>query len=187
MVDPAVNGVRLRKVLMNGGSGLNIIYVDTLKAMDIPLSRLSKSNMQFHGVIPGKKAESLSQITLSVVFGNEIFFCKERLTLEVVDFHNAYHTILGRCAYACFMACPCYMYIKLKMLGPKGVITMTANRKIVEECLQQGSKIANEKVLAPSLKGTRRRCTLPICSSPNGRLLSPPFSRPARPSRFTST
>jgi hypothetical protein len=38
VVDPAISGVRLRKVLMDGGSGLNIIYADTLKAMDIPMS-----------------------------------------------------------------------------------------------------------------------------------------------------
>jgi hypothetical protein len=71
VVDPAVSGVRLRKVLMDGGSGLNILYADTLKAMGIPMSRLSESNMQFHGVIPGKKAKSLGQIALDVVFGDE--------------------------------------------------------------------------------------------------------------------
>ena len=62
-----VGGTRLRKVLMDGGSGLNILYADTLKGMGIPMSRLSESNMQFHGVIPGKKAKSLGQIALDVV------------------------------------------------------------------------------------------------------------------------
>jgi hypothetical protein len=71
VVDPVVGGVRLRKVLMDGGSGLNIIYTDTLEAMGIPMTQLSKSNMQFHGVIPGKKAKSLGQIALDVVFGEE--------------------------------------------------------------------------------------------------------------------
>ena len=59
MVDPVVKGTRLTKVLMGGGSGLNILYAETLKGMGIPMSRLSKSNMSFHGVIPGKKAASL--------------------------------------------------------------------------------------------------------------------------------
>lgn len=61
----------LRKVLMDGGSGLIIIYADTLEAMGIPMTRLNKSNMQFHRVIPGKKAKSLSQIALDVIFGEE--------------------------------------------------------------------------------------------------------------------
>ena len=41
---------------MDGGSGLNILYAETLKGMGIPMSRLSTNNMSFHGVIPGKKA-----------------------------------------------------------------------------------------------------------------------------------
>ncbi|KAI5016209.1 hypothetical protein ZWY2020_006060 [Hordeum vulgare] len=156
VVDPGVNGVQLQKVLMDGGSNLNIIYVDTLKAMDIPLSWLSKSNMQFHGVIPGKKAESLGQITLSVVFGNENFFRKERLTFEVVDFRSAYDAILGRPVYACFVAHPCYVYLKLKIPGPMGMIMVTGDCKVAEECLQQGSKIANEHVLAAKLDGYKK-------------------------------
>ena len=107
MVDPVVGGTRVTKVLMDGGSGLNILYVETLKGMGILMSRLSESNMSFHGVIPGKKAESLGQITLYVVFADEKNFRKEKLTFEVVDFQSAYHAILGRPAYASFMARLC--------------------------------------------------------------------------------
>ena len=56
MVDPVVGGTRLTKVLMDGGSGLNILYAEALKGMGIPMSKLSESNMRFHGIIPGKKA-----------------------------------------------------------------------------------------------------------------------------------
>lgn len=73
---------------MDGGSGLNTIYADTLKAMGILMSRLSESNMPFHGVIPGKKPKSLGQIALDVVFGEEKNFRKEKLTFEVVDFRS---------------------------------------------------------------------------------------------------
>ena len=78
VVDPVVEGTRLTKVLMDGGSGLNILYAETLKGMGIPMSRLSSSNMSFHGVI--------GQITLDVVFGDSKHFRKEKLTFEVVDF-----------------------------------------------------------------------------------------------------
>ena len=52
VVDPIVGGTRLTKVLMDGGSSLNILYAETLQGMGIPMSKLSESNMQFHGVIP---------------------------------------------------------------------------------------------------------------------------------------
>ena len=51
---------------------------------------------------------------------------------------NTYHAILGRPAYVSFMARPCYVYLKLKMPGPKGVITITGNRQRAEECLALG-------------------------------------------------
>ncbi|KAI4970379.1 hypothetical protein ZWY2020_001293 [Hordeum vulgare] len=99
-VDPVVEGVRLRKVLMDGISGLNIMYADTLKGMGIPISKLSESSMQFHGVVPGRKAKSLGQIALDVVFGSDKNFRKEKLTFKVLDFQSAYHAILGRPASA---------------------------------------------------------------------------------------
>ena len=104
VVDPVAGGTRLTKVLMDGGSGLNILYAKTLKGMGIPMSKISESSMSFHGVIPGKKAESLGQISLDVVFGDSKNYRKEKLTFEVVDFKSAYHAILGRPAYARFMA-----------------------------------------------------------------------------------
>ena len=36
VIDPNVRKKRLTKVLMDGGSGLNILYIDTLDAMRIP-------------------------------------------------------------------------------------------------------------------------------------------------------
>ena len=79
-------------------------------------------------------------------------FQKGRLTFEVVDFRIAYHAILGRPAYARFMARPCYVYLKLKMPDPKGVITVSGNRQHAKECLQQGSKIAAEHMAIVELE-----------------------------------
>ena len=131
---------------------MNIMYVATLRDMGIPMSKLSESNMRFHGVIPGKKADSLGQIALGVVFGDSKNFRKEKLTFEVVDFNNAYHAILGTPTYARFMARPCYVYLKLKMPGPNGVITVTGNRQKAEECFQKGSKIADEQMAAVEME-----------------------------------
>ena len=40
MVDPIIDTKELTKVLMDGGSGLNIMYADTLDAMGIYRSRI---------------------------------------------------------------------------------------------------------------------------------------------------
>ena len=49
------------------------------------------------------------------------------------------------------MAHPCYVYLKLKMPGPKGMITIIGNRKLAEECLQKGSQIADEQMTMAEL------------------------------------
>src|SRR4051812_29875643 len=150
IVDPLVetgnSNFRIRNVLMDGGSRINILYASTLKSMNIPMSRLRKSYVEFHGIIPGKKAYSLGMISLNVVFGTPSNFRKERITFEVVDFSSAYHALLGRPAYAKFMAIPCYVYLKLKMPGPHGVITVSGNYKQAEELLQKGSLIADQQM-----------------------------------------
>ena len=51
VVDPIISKERLTKVLMNGGSGLNILYVNTLYAMRIPWSELCQVSSAFHSMI----------------------------------------------------------------------------------------------------------------------------------------
>ena len=85
-------------------------------------------------------------ISLNVVFGTPSNFRKEKITFEVVDFPSAYHALLGRPAYAKLMAIPCYVYLKLKMPGPHGVITVSRDYKQAEELLQKGSLIADQQM-----------------------------------------
>ena len=61
---------------------------------------------------------------LPVCFGTPSNFRRETLTFEVVGFRGTYHAVLGRSCYAKFMAIPNYTYLKLKMSGPNGVITV---------------------------------------------------------------
>ena len=59
IIDPIIRKKCLTKVLMDGGSGLNILYVNTLDAMCIPQSELRPVSSLFHGVIPGMQAYPL--------------------------------------------------------------------------------------------------------------------------------
>lgn len=101
--------------------------------MGIPLTALCPSPTEFHGVIPGQKAEPLGQITLEVIFGALPNYQRELLCFEVVPFQEGYDAILGRTALAEFMAIPCYTYMKLKMSGPYGVITINSDPQRAHE------------------------------------------------------
>jgi hypothetical protein len=134
VVDPVIGNVKLTKVLMDGGSGLNIIYAETLGLLEIDLSMIRAGAAPFHGIIPGKRVQSRGQLDLPVCFGTPSNFRKETLTFEVVGFRGTYHAVLGRPCYAKFMVVPNYTYLKLKMPGPNGVITVGSTYRHAYEC-----------------------------------------------------
>ena len=119
--------MRLSKVLMDGGSSLNILYMDTRKAMGILRACLRESLFPFYGILPGMKAYPVGNIDLPVTFGSKANFHTKTLTFEVVEWKGVYHVILGRPAYAKFMAVPNYTYLNLKLPSPNGVITVSSS------------------------------------------------------------
>jgi hypothetical protein len=156
VVDPVIGNTRLTKVLMDGGSSLNIIYAETLGLLGIDLSTIRAGATPFHGIIPGKRVLPLGQLDLPVCFGTPSNFRKETLTFEVVGFRGTYHVVLGRPCYAKFMAVPNYTYFKLKMPGPNGVITVGSTyRHAYEcdvECVEYAEALAGSKALIADLE-----------------------------------
>ncbi|KAK1627244.1 hypothetical protein QYE76_001559 [Lolium multiflorum] len=129
VVSPRIDGYDFSKCLMDGGASLNIMYLETLERMNLTKEQLKHSNTEFHGVVPGNKANSLGSITLPVAFGDVHNFREEKITFEVVPFKSSYHVIFGRPTYHKFHARACYIYNKLKMPGPNGMITITGDYK----------------------------------------------------------
>jgi hypothetical protein len=127
MVEPIVDSKRLSKVLMDGGSSHNIMYIETFDDLGITRCALHPSLSSFHYVILGHQAYPLERITLPVTFGDPSNFCTKQLQSKVVDFLGSYNSILKRSCYAKFMAIPNYTYLNLKMLGPCGIIMASAS------------------------------------------------------------
>jgi hypothetical protein len=156
VVDPVIGNMRLTKVLMDGDSSLNIIYAETLRLLQINLSSIRAGAAPFHGIIPDKRVQPLGQLDLPVCFGTPSNFRKETLMFEVVGFRGTYHTVLGRPCYAKFMVVPNYTYLKLKMSGPNGVITVSSTyRHAYEcdvECVEYAEALAESEALITDLE-----------------------------------
>ncbi|KAK1617689.1 hypothetical protein QYE76_023206 [Lolium multiflorum] len=68
---------------------------------------------------------------------------KEKIEFEVVNWESQYHAILGRPAYAKFMAVPHYAYLKLKMPGNNGTnITVYGSFSRSDNCDRDFQRIA---------------------------------------------
>ena len=78
-----MDGFWLTKVLMDGGSGLNLIYEGTLRKMEIDKSRIEQSSTTFRGIIPSREARCAGKITLDVVFGTPENYRSEEIVFQV--------------------------------------------------------------------------------------------------------
>jgi hypothetical protein len=89
-----IGGYDVGRVFMDAGSGINLIYARTLKAMNISLEWLQPTDYSFHGIVPGSANHPLGRIKLDVCFGDGGNFQREKLEFEVMDWPSQYHAIL---------------------------------------------------------------------------------------------
>jgi hypothetical protein len=80
-----IGGYDIGRVFMNTGSGINLIYARTLKAMSISLENLKPIDCSFHGIVPGSTNHPLRKIKLDVCFGDSGNYRREKLEFEVMD------------------------------------------------------------------------------------------------------
>jgi hypothetical protein len=73
------------RIFMDAGSGINLIYTKTLRAMHISLEFLKPTNCSFHGIVPGSANYPLGRIALNVCFRNRQNYRMEKLDFEVMD------------------------------------------------------------------------------------------------------
>jgi hypothetical protein len=84
------------KVLIDGGAGLNIIFVDTLKKIGLDFTNLlTPIDIPFYVIVPSKAIMPLGQIMLLVMFGTLNNFRTEFIKCEVAYFESSYHAIFG--------------------------------------------------------------------------------------------
>jgi hypothetical protein len=127
---------------MDAGSGINLIYARTLRAMCISLENLKPTDCSFHGIVPGAANYPLGKIELDVCFSDSSNYRGEKLEFEVIDWPSQYHAILGRPAFAKFMAVPHYAYLTLKIPGPKGTITVQESFEVSNTCDKEFNRLA---------------------------------------------
>jgi hypothetical protein len=138
VLDPVVVEVRLTKVLIDGGSGLNLIFASTLRKMGLDFTdMLVPSKSPFYGIVPDNVAHPLGTVVLPVTFGTRENYRTEFIKFEVANFESSYHAILGHPALAKFMVVPHYVYLLLKMPGLSGVLTLHGDLKKSYDCNQE--------------------------------------------------
>ena len=147
MVSPTIRNLKVTKMLVDSGAGLNLISPVVIKRLQIPDGDLEETGM-FQGVNPGR-SQPKGKVTLPVTFGGELNYRTERIVFDVAEIPLPYNGILGRPALAKFMAASHYAYNVLKLPGPISVITFPCEKKDALIC---ADKIYREAAVALAAK-----------------------------------
>jgi hypothetical protein len=131
--DPRKQG---KKVLVDGGSSINVTFPRTLLGLGVALKELHESDNPFFDIVPTEGEYPLGHIYMPVTFGTPENYRTEFLRFEVASFDYGYNTIIRRPGLAKLMAIPHYSYMILKMSGPQGIITVRANFQGAAECFR---------------------------------------------------
>ena len=135
LVSPMIRNLKVNKMLVDGGAGLNLISPVVIKRLQIPDGDLEEMGT-FQGVNLGR-SQLKGKVTLPVTFGGELNYGTERIAFDVAKIPLPYNGILGHPALANFMAASHYAYNTLKMPGPVTIITVPSDKKDALICADQ--------------------------------------------------
>jgi hypothetical protein len=108
VVYPIVKDVKLNRLMVDGGSSLNLLFLNTFDQMRLSRSLLHPSWVPFHGIVLGTTAAPIGQISLSITFRTWENIKTENIQFKVADFETTYNAFLGRPTLTMFMAIPHY-------------------------------------------------------------------------------
>jgi hypothetical protein len=120
-----IRNVRVTKMLVDGGAGLNLISVKLMDMLQISKEELVPTG-PFRGAILGS-TQPLGKVTLPVTSGARSNYRMESVLFNVAEIPLPYNGILGRPALAQFMVAAHYAYNMVKMPAAWGVLTIKAN------------------------------------------------------------
>jgi hypothetical protein len=174
LVSPTIRNLKVTKMLVDGGAGLNLISSAVLCKLQISDGELEETGT-FQGVNPGR-SKPKGKITLPVTFGGELNYRTEKVIFDVADIPLPYNGILGRPALAKFMAASHYAYNVLKMPGPVSVISVPCDKKdaliCADKIYREAAAAAAGKALAAKAPGGKKKFGGSSCTH-SGKRASP--------------
>ena len=86
LVDPVIRESRVKKVLVDGVSSINVIFPRILQGLGVHLKELHESDTPFFGIVPTEGEYPLGHIYMPVTFGTPENYRTEFLRFEVANF-----------------------------------------------------------------------------------------------------
>ncbi|XP_066163886.1 uncharacterized protein [Oryza sativa Japonica Group] len=123
VISAEVAGFEVRRILIDGGSLADVIFAEAYAKMGLPTLALTQAPVSLRS-FGGEAVQVLGQVQLVVAFGTGENRREEQILFDVVDIPYNYNAIVSRATMNKFEAISHHNYLKLKMLGPAGVIVV---------------------------------------------------------------
>ena len=93
LCSPVISNEQVTKTLIDGGTGLNVLFVDTFDNLQVSYDQLQPTK-PFLGVTDGSTTP-IGQVRLPVTFGERKNYHTELIDFDVVHIRLPYNAILG--------------------------------------------------------------------------------------------
>ena len=127
LCSPFISNVQVTKTLIDGGTALNVLSVETFDRLQVPYDQLQPTK-PFSGVTDGSTTP-IGQVRLPVTFGKRDNYRTELINFDIAHIRLPYNAILGYPTLAKFMVVTHHDYNVLKMKGSGGIITVPCKER----------------------------------------------------------
>ncbi|XP_019162234.1 PREDICTED: uncharacterized protein LOC109158509 [Ipomoea nil] len=134
-----INGVVVRRILVDTGSSVNVLYLETFTKMGLTREQLRPVNTPLAG-FTGDSVEAEGSITLPVEIGSYPDVQKLSMKFIVVDLACSHNAILGRLGLEDLGALISIEHLCLKFRTPNGIGTVRCDRKVARDCYLQACR-----------------------------------------------
>ena len=69
VVSPTISNCRVGRILIDSGSSLDLLFINTLDEIQIPRSKIKPMTSPFYGIVSGMSVTPIGQVVLPVTFG----------------------------------------------------------------------------------------------------------------------
>ena len=115
-----IEGFNTRRILVNNGSSVEIIYLSTFQQLKLDLGRLCLFDSLLVN-FSGDRVYPKGIVTLTVTVGAYSRQLTRQLDFLVVDYPSSYNVIIGRLTLNRWKAATSTYYLKVKFLIENGV------------------------------------------------------------------
>ena len=157
--DPMVITVELqsfavKKVLIDQGSSVDILYWKTFRKLQIPIEDLTPYDDPIYG-FAGERVPTKGYVDLHTTFGEKKGVRTILIRYLVVEAHTSYNVLLGRPSLNAIGAIVSTPHLAMKFPSPSGdILTVHGDQKAARECYMASLKLPQPLLTAQNIETT---------------------------------